>query len=199
MHHDGGRHSSAGAAGRIGGRGPDSPRRIRVRRGLYEREPNFSFTVTPAKAAPNLSPVTVRARGSTRARAPRGRPASFELPLRDFELSDWVEQTGMPPVGQSRRCELLCSGTNRFDFRKRVVVWADAVGGSGVEVTVAPPVGLRDIVGGEFRFTPTPFGVDVRVLQSGRRVARLRIAGRCDLEGKGQATSCRFKRIRMTR
>ena len=35
------------------------------------------------------------------------------------------------------------------------------------------PTGLARLVGGRFRFQPTPFGVDVEVLQSGRRVARL--------------------------
>jgi len=41
------------------------------------------------------------------------------------------------------------------------------------------------------RIIPTPWGVDVVVLQSGRRVARLRAAGRCT-QG-GQAARCTFK------
>ena len=37
----------------------------------------------------------------------------------------------------------------------------------------------------------SPVGVDVRILQSGRAIGRLRLAGRC--EGRGQFYLCRFK------
>ena len=47
--------------------------------------------------------------------------------------------------------------------------------------------------GGRGRIIPTPWGVDVEVLQSGRRVARLRAAGRCT-QG-GQAAKCTFKKV----
>jgi hypothetical protein len=43
------------------------------------------------------------------------------------------------------------------------------------------------------RSKPTPFGVDVEVLQSGQRIARVRIAARCD--SYRQSSRCRFKRI----
>jgi hypothetical protein len=177
----------------------ERPRRLTVPgRRLYEREPNFSFTVKVAKVGADLSPFTVRARRSSRLRLPRrgAKPASFDVPLRDFELEAWEESLGLQT---GRSCELLCSPVNRFGFRKRVAVWADRIEGDGIEVTVVPPTGLNDLVRGNFSFTPTPFGVDLEVLQSARRVARLRIAARCDLGGKGRATSCRFRTIDMRR
>jgi hypothetical protein len=178
----------------------ERPRRLGVPgRKLYPREPNFSFTVKVAKLGADMSPFTVRARGAGRLELPRpgAKAASYDYPLRDFELAGWNESVGYQFGGRVRRCELICSPVNRWGFSKRVAVWADRLDGrrGGVEVTVVPPTGLPDLVGGKYRRTPTPFGVDVEVLQSARRVARLRIAARCDLGGKGQATTCRFKTI----
>ena len=61
---------------------------------------------------------------------------------------------------------------------------------------MVPPTGraLVTLDGGRFRFTSTRFGVDVEVLQSARRVGRLRIAGGCVLM-RGLSTRCRFKTI----
>jgi hypothetical protein len=39
----------------------------------------------------------------------------------------------------------------------------------------------------------TPVGLDVKVLQGGAPVARLRMAGRCD--PRGQFSQCRFKKL----
>ena len=63
----------------------------------------------------------------------------------------------------------------------------------GLKVTVTAPTGLHFFARGDERFKPTPYGVDVEVLQSGHRVARLRVAGRCD--SFGQSSTCRFKTI----
>ena len=43
------------------------------------------------------------------------------------------------------------------------------------------------------RLAKTPVGVDVRVLQDGAAIARLRLAGRCD--PVGQFSRCRFKAL----
>ena len=98
-------------------------------------------------------------------------------------------------LGDSRGCELLCSPKTRSGFKTRVEVQAEAdLTPGSLKITVLIPTGLARLVGGRFRFQPTPFGLDVEVLQSGRRVARLRVAARCDSQG-GLSTRCRFKRV----
>ena len=52
------------------------------------------------------------------------------------------------------------------------------------------PVRIR---GGRERFVTPPFGADIEVLQSGRRIARLRVVARC--RGNGQSDYCRFRKI----
>ncbi len=56
------------------------------------------------------------------------------------------------------------------------------------------PTGLHFFARGDERFKPTPWGVDVQVLQSGRRIARLRAAARFD--SYGQSSTCKFKTVR---
>lgn len=163
------------------------PRYIVPSRKLYSPSPDFSFTVKLAKVGADLSPFTVRARGSSRLRVPaRGvRPASHVFFLREFELE---EHSG-------GGCALLCSPVTSRGFLKRVEVGAgplDARPG-GLKVTVTAPTGLHFFARGNERFKPTPYGVDVEVLQSGHRVARLRVAARCD--SFGQSSTCRFKTI----
>ena len=79
------------------------PRYIVPARKLYSPLPTFSFTVKLAKAGVDLSPFTVRARGSSRLKVPGAgvRQASHEYALREFEVPD--------REGGSRRCELLCT------------------------------------------------------------------------------------------
>ena len=109
---------------------------------------------------------------------------SHDYPLRDFEED----------LDQSDRCQLLCSPNTRSGFETRVEVQAETDRRDRLKVTVLIPTGIGLIVRGRLAFRPTPFGVDVEVLQSGLRVARLRVAARCDLQG-GLSTGCRFKRV----
>jgi hypothetical protein len=157
-------------------------------RRLYSPSPVFSFTVKPAKAAADQSPFTVLARGSSRLKVPgrRVKAASHDYPLRAFEFDE----------GDFRGCELLCSPETDRGFEKRVEVSASRLGSraaSGLKITVLGPTGLHFFARGEERFKPTPWGVDVTVLQSGHRIARLRVAARCD--SFGQSSRCRFKKI----
>ena len=171
------------------------PRYIVPSRKLYSPSPTFSFTVKLAKAGSDLSPFTVRARGSSRLKVPGAgvRQASHVYPLREFEVPD--------REGGSRRCELLCTPVTDRGFAKRIAVHVEQLGSrpgaGGLKITVEPPTGLHFFARGEERFKPTPWGVDVEVLQSGRRLARLRAAGRCD--SFGQSSTCRFKTINTRR
>lgn len=164
------------------------PRYIVPSRKLYSPSPNFFFTVKLAKVGADQSPFTVRARGSSRLKVPGAgvKPASHVYPLREFEVEGGEE---------SRKCELLCSPRTDRGFHKRVEVWANGLDRrpGGLKITVVPPTGLHFFARGEERFKPTPYGVDVEVFQSGRRIARLRVAARCD--SFGQSSTCRFKTI----
>jgi hypothetical protein len=125
-------------------------------------------------------------RAASRCRGPAPRPP-HDYPLREFDFPDGEE---------SRDCELLCSPVNGWGFRKRGELYAQRLGGrgtGGLKITVVTPVGLHFWARGEERFKPTPFGVDIEVLQSGRRIARVRIAARCD--SYGQSSRCRFRKI----
>ena len=59
-----------------------------------------------------------------------------------------------------------------------------------VKVQVILPRGIPTL---RRTLAKTPVGVDVKVLEDGAPVARLRIAGRCD--PRGQFSQCRFKRL----
>ena len=59
-----------------------------------------------------------------------------------------------------------------------------------VKVLVTLPRGVPTL---HHTIAKTPIGVDVKVLQGGAPIARLRMAGRCDISG--QFSRCRFKRL----
>jgi hypothetical protein len=157
---------------------------------LYSPQPNFSFTVKLARAAADRSPLTVRARGWGRLKVPgpRVKAVSHDYFLRDFELEDLEE---------SRGCELLCSPVTSRGFQKRIEVRVQTLSfrPGGIKVEVVPPTGLHFFARGEERFKPTPYGADVQVFQSGHRLARLRVAARCD--SFGQSSRCKFKTVSM--
>jgi hypothetical protein len=161
------------------------PRYIVPARKLYSPSPDFSFTVKLAKVGADQSRFTVRARGASRMKVPRpgAKTASHDYPLREFEVGDGEG---------SRGCELLCSPVTDRGFQKRIAVGVDRVS-RGLKVTVTTPNGLHFWARGAERFKPTPWGVDVEVLQSGHRIARLRAAARCD--SFGQSSTCRFKTV----
>ena len=59
-----------------------------------------------------------------------------------------------------------------------------------VKVTITLP---RGIPGLHYNFIRTPIGLDVKVLQGGAPVARVRMAGRCD--SRGQFSECHYKKL----
>jgi len=159
------------------------PRLVDRKRNLWYRRVVYSFTVTPAKAGTDLSPVTVRARATPRAKYPGAgvRALSRVFGQREF---DTVEQRYRNGCFEA----LICAPETARGFAKGIGVLVDERGGGALKVIVLVPTSYSR----GNRIIPTPWGVDVEVLQSGRRVARLRAAGRCT-QG-GQAARCTFKK-----
>jgi hypothetical protein len=137
------------------------------------------------------TPITVEARAVKRARVPGpGVPAKrITFPMRPSD--------GSPPEQEARGgCSegtLICP--------RRIRTWAE-----GAEVTVLPlggravPAAVKVLVrlpSGvptlHRTLRKTPVGVDIKVLQDGAAIARLRIAGRCD--PRGQFFQCRYKTL----
>ena len=59
-----------------------------------------------------------------------------------------------------------------------------------VKVQITLPRGVPTL---HYTVAKTPIGLDVKVLQDGGAVARLRMAGRCEM--RGQFSQCRFKKL----
>ena len=59
-----------------------------------------------------------------------------------------------------------------------------------MKVDITLPRGVPTL---HYTVAKTPIGLDVKVLQDGGAVARLRMAGRCD--PRGQFSQCRFKTL----
>jgi hypothetical protein len=150
----------------------------------------FWFKVAPG-ATGARSPITVEARAIRKARIPgRGvKAARITFPMRP---SDAGLMPDPQPHGDCSTIELICP--------RRVHTWptgaeVDVIASGGREV----PARIRVIVElprgypKGLRLIKTPVGVDVRVLQDGAAIARLRIAGRCD--PRGQFSLCRYKKL----
>lgn len=151
------------------------------------RDTNFSFTVKPGPTG-DRNPLTVEARAVLRAKLPgKGVKAKTKtVALRGSDLVDEPDRGRLP-------CALICPPKVR-SWPKGAQVNVFDLGSSGVpsglEVKVTAPRGVP----GRGRFPGhTPFGVDVKVLQSGRTIARLRVAGEC--RPFGQFSKCRYKQL----
>lgn len=151
------------------------------------RDTNFSFTVKPGPTG-DRNPLIVEARAALRAKLPgKGVKAKTEaVALRPSDLVDESDRGRLP-------CALICPPKVR-SWPKGAQVNVFDLGNSGVpsglEVRVTAPRGVP----GRGRFPGrTPFGVDVKVLQSGRVIARLRVAGEC--RPFGQFSKCRYKKL----
>jgi len=159
------------------------PRLVDRRRNLWYRRVVYSFSVLAKGAAADRSPFAVRARATRRAKYPGAGTRAFSriYGLRGF---DFVEQR------YRNGCEgaLICAPETSRGFAKGIGVRVEELGGRGLKVSVDVPTSYP----AGNRIIPTPWGVDVEVLQSGRRIARLRAAGRCT--AGGQAARCTFKK-----
>jgi hypothetical protein len=150
----------------------------------------YWFWVKPGPAG-NVSPLTVEARAIRRAKLPgAGVPAKrITFPMRpsDGAVPD------QEPFGGCGAYTLVCT--------PRVRTWA-----KGAEIDVFPKGGRevpglvkvqitlpRGVPTLHYTIAKTPIGLDVKVLQDGGAVARLRMAGRCEM--RGQFSQCRFKKF----
>ena len=150
----------------------------------------YWFWVKPGPTG-NVSPITVEARAIKRARVPGpGVPAkSVTFPMRPSDGE-------RPEVGGRGNCadgELICP--------RHIRTWPDgaevdvrAMGGrevpAFVKVEMRLPSGIPTL---HNTLRKTPIGLDIKVLQQGATIARVRMAGRCDPHG--QFFSCRFKKF----
>ena len=137
------------------------------------------------------SPITVEARAIKRARIPGpGVPAKrITFPMRPSD----GPRPEQEPHGGCGYTALICP--------RRIRTWADGaevdvlpLGGrvapAAVKVLVRLPSGIPTL---RRTVRKTPIGLDIRVLQDGAAIARLRMAGRCD--GRGQFFECRYKKL----
>jgi hypothetical protein len=151
---------------------------------------DYWFWVKPG-ATGNVAPITVEARAVRGARLPGpGVPAKrITFPMR---VSDG-EPPEQEPHGGCGYTALICP--------KRIRTWANGAevdvfqkGGTTargfVKVLVTLPRGVPTL---RNTLQKTPVGLDVKVLQDGAAIARLRMAGRC--EPRGQFSQCRFKKL----
>jgi hypothetical protein len=150
----------------------------------------YWFWVKPGPTG-NVSPITVEARAIKRARIPGPSvPAkSFTLPMRPSD----GPVPRLEPHGNCDAYQLICT--------RRIRTWADGaqvdvrpLGGrevpAAVKVLVDLPSGIPTL---HFSLRKTPIGLDIKLLQQGATIARLRMAGRCD--PRGQFFLCRYKKL----
>ena len=152
----------------------------------------FWFKVAPGATGARM-PITIEARAIRRARIPGPgvKAARITFPMRTSDAGD------MPDPQAHGDCS-----TVELIGPHRVHTWA-----TGAEVDVIPsggrevPARIRVVVElprgypRGYRLVKTPVGVDLKVLQDGAAIARLRIAGRC--APVGQFSRCRYRKLTM--
>ena len=158
------------------------------------KDSEFRFTVRPGPTGDH-SPMTVVARGIPRARVPGAR---VRAGTRTFAIrrSDAVDDGSEERVlGTCSIWTLVCP--------KKVQTWAkgpeinvyqrnESATRRALEVHVTLPRGYPSGPRGLDRHR-SPAGVDVKVIQGGATIARLRIAGLC--QDRGQFSLCRYKKL----
>src|SRR5688572_4487730 len=149
----------------------------------------FWFWVKPGPTGA-VTPITVEARAIPRARVPGpGVPAKrITFPMRPSD----GPRPEQEPHGGCGYTTLVCPPEFRT-WPKGAEVEVRAQGGREVPAVLRVVVTLPRGVPVGHRLAKTPVGVDVRVLQGGAAIARLRLAGRCD--PRGQFSQCRFKKL----
>ena len=165
---------------------------------IYEYNPPFTIIVKH-RTGSDRSPITVRARLTRRLKLPkRGAKAAIEVvPQRAADSVD----TG--DTGGGRGCQYLVCGRrtkyqggwlkspNVFVFPKQ----SEKLFSSGLRVKLESASGYPPPYrpGPQQRNRKTPFGADIELFQSGRRIARLRVIANCD--GGGQSSYCKFRKL----
>jgi hypothetical protein len=156
------------------------------RRRIYAPGAPFTLTIKH-RTGSNRMPITVRARTTGKLKLPGKRAKVFSrvFPQRP---SDRSENEDDP------RCSLVCPPEGLRGFSKGAEVSVFPLSsGIGMKVRLRASDGYPVRRGRRERFVTPPFGADIEVLQSGRRIARLRVVARC--KGNGQSDYCKFRKI----
>ena len=159
-----------------------------------------SFAVVPALKQPDLSPLEISARTTSRAGFPPATAAArtMAVPMRTVDQIKYAKTLPDPfHLGVAGRCRyylLTCGAVFSevarpfvdTDALQRGVEKADVNGGVKLLPRSQPSleaarygVTIEARPGAVREGKPRPFGYDVQVRQSGRLVARVRVAGRC--------------------
>lgn len=151
---------------------------------------DFRFRVRSG-ATGDRSPLTVEARAVLRAKLPA---AGAKVASRAFGLraSDPVPNPDRRPLGTCSVYTLVCPPKVQ-SWPKGAELSVYPEGRTGLRIEVTAPRGYPLGRGGLRGTGRTPFGVDIRVLQSAGVVARLRIAGVCI--ASGQFSDCRLRTL----
>jgi hypothetical protein len=177
-------------------KGRDGRRRL-----IYQPNPPFTIIVKH-RTGSDRTPITVRARLTRRLKLPTKR-AKAATQVVAQRAADFVDP-GDP--GGGGRCQyLICGRTtkqgghlkspNVFVFPKE----SEKLFSTGLRVKLESPNGYPPPYrpGPQQRNRKTPFGADIELLQSGRRIARLRVIVNCD--GGGQSAKCKFRKLSFKR
>jgi hypothetical protein len=192
-------------------------RRSRAVRTSGWRQGFSDFAVVPALKRPDLSPLEISARTTARVRFPsaKAKPRTMVVPMRTVDQIKYrTRLPGLAGITVAKICRfylLTCgsvfSEVSRLlvdtDALRRGIVKGDLNGAVSLLARTQPSreaarygVSIQARPGGVRVGAPRPFGYDVRVRQSGRRIARVRAAGRC-VERRGSQglfTQCRIRR-----
>jgi hypothetical protein len=176
-----------------------------------------SFAVIPALKAPDLSPLEISARTTSRVGFPpaTGAARTMTVPMRTVDQIKYAKTLPDPfHLGVAGRCRyyLLTCGAVFSEVSRpfldtaaleRGVEKADIDGAVQLLPRTQPSleaarygVTIEARPGAVREGKPRPFGYDVQVRQSGRLVARVRVAGRCvDRRlAQGLVVQCRIAR-----
>jgi hypothetical protein len=173
------------------------------------------FAVVPALKQPDLSPLEISIRTSSRARLPRANAAArtMVVPMRTVDQIKYRKK--LPSlffIKTARLCKfflLTCGAVTSevarpfldTDALQKGIEKADVNGAAKLLARTQPALeAVR--YGAVIKATPSaarigkprPFGYDVQVRQSGRLVARARLAGRCfeRHDSRGNFVTCRI-------
>jgi hypothetical protein len=181
---------------------PARPSRAVKQRGweFGSRQGFSSFAVVPALKLPDLSPLEISARTTSRVRFPSATAVArtMTVPMRTVDQIKYAKTLPDPfHLGVAGRCRLyLLTCGSVFTEVSRPFLDDDALGrgieqadindGAKLLARTQPSleaarygVTIEARPGAVREGKPRPFGYDVQVRQSGRLVARVRVAGRC--------------------
>ena len=186
---------------------------------LSQRSGASVFAVVPALKQPDLSPLEISIRTSSRARLPSAHAAArtMVVPMRTVDQIEYPRK--LPSlffIKTARLCKffLLTCGAVTSDVARpfldtdalqKGIEKADINGSAKLLARTQP--GLEAVrYGAVIKVNPSaarigkprPFGYDVQVRHSGRLVARVRMAGRCfeRHDSRGNFVTCRILKKR---